>query len=84
MFNFVKSYVRSDQGGSRNLFSEHKYENANTFLNVTLVSDDNKPSSAHKGSNYQKHNAKWIKTKQNPCRAQHLVCVIFCKYLMCE
>ena len=65
MFNFVKSYVRSDQGGSRNLFSEHKYENANKFLNVTLVSDDNKPSSAHKGSNHQKHNKRKQKRIQN-------------------
>ena len=39
--------VRSDQGGSRNLFSE--YENANKPFHVTLVIDDSKHPSAHKG-----------------------------------
>ena len=39
--------VRSDQGGSRNLFSE--YENANKPFHVTLVVDDSNDFSAHKG-----------------------------------
>ena len=39
--------VRSDQGGSRNLFSE--YENANKHFHVTLVVDDSNHFSAHKG-----------------------------------
>ena len=49
--SFVK-VVRSDQGGSRNLFSE----NANTSFHVTLVFDDSKHFRAHKGSNHKSYN----------------------------
>ena len=44
-FNLI--IVRSDQGGSRNLFST---QNVNKTTNVTLVFDDNN-FSAHKGTN---------------------------------
>ena len=47
------SIVRSDQGGSRNLFSVIDYENK--YFNVTLVLDDNQYFRAHKGSTHSKH-----------------------------
>ena len=48
--SFVK-VIRSDQGGSRNLFSE----NANTSFHVTLVFDDSEHFRAHKGSNHKSY-----------------------------
>ena len=47
------SIVRSDQGGSRNLFSVINYENK--YFNVTLVFDYVQQFRAHKGSNHSKH-----------------------------
>ena len=47
------SIVRSDQGGSRNLFSVINYENK--YFNVTLVFDYSQQFRAHKGSNHSKH-----------------------------
>ena len=41
----ISSSVRSDQGGSRNLFSKY----ANKDSNVTFVLDDKQQFSAHKG-----------------------------------
>ena len=52
-YNFDQSIVRSEQGGSRNLFSD--YEHANKPFNVTLAFDDNQ-FSAHKGRTYHNYN----------------------------
>ena len=47
------SIVRSDQGGSRNLFSVINYENK--YFNVTFALHNNQQFRAHKGSNHSKH-----------------------------
>ena len=52
-YNFDQLIVRSDQGGSRNLFSDYEHENKS--FNVTLAFDDNQ-FSAHKGKNYHNYN----------------------------
>ena len=59
VFVLFEIVVRSDQGGSRNLFSE--YENANKPFHVTLVIDDGKHSSAHKRHHFNtERNVYWI------------------------
>ena len=57
--------VRSDQGGSRNLFSIQKYKNENKSFHVTLVSDDSQHFGAHKGSNHKSYNVKFVRIGRN-------------------
>ena len=56
---FSQFHVRSDQGGSRNLFSIIQ-NHANKLSDVTLVSDDRKPFRAHKGSKHQGYNDMYV------------------------
>ena len=56
-YNFYQLIVRSEQGGSRNLFSD--YEHANKPFNVTFAFDDNQ-FSAHKGRTYHNYNNKYL------------------------
>ena len=53
--NFNPNIVRSDQGGSRNLFLDYE----NKLSNVTLVFVDDKHFCAHKGSKIQNQYEKY-------------------------
>ena len=65
LFNLSSPHivVRSDQGGSRNLFADTKHEYENKPFNVTLVLDDNQ-FSADKCSNDQNYNEKGLQAKE--------------------
>ena len=64
--NFNPNIVRSDQGGSRNLFLDYE----NKLSNVTLVFVDDRHFCAHKGSKIQNqyftttHKTRKVNTRQ--------------------